>query len=51
MNGMYRYKILIKCRADMAFRKLLKEVSEEFSKEKENRKTELSIDINPGTIQ
>ena len=51
MNGMYRYKILIKCRADMNFRALLKETASDFSKDKENRNTELSIDINPSVIQ
>lgn len=51
MNGLYRYKILVKCRADMEMRRLLKDVSMEFYGTKENKKAQLSIDINPGSIQ
>ncbi len=51
MNGLYRYKMLIKCKADKALRELLREVLQKFYQEKEHKSIIVSTDINPANIQ
>lgn len=51
MNGMYRYKLLIKCKADKKMRLVLREVLQKFYEDKKHKDIILSTDINPGNIQ
>ena len=51
MNGMYRYKLLIKCKADKKMREILREVLQKFYEDKKHKDIILSSDINPGNIQ
>lgn len=46
VSGKYRYKIIIKCRNNKKFRKLLVETTAEFNDVKENKNTSVYIDIN-----
>ncbi len=46
VSGKYRYKIIIKCRNNKKFRKLLVETTMEFNSVKENKDTTAYIDMN-----
>ncbi len=51
MNGMYRYKMLVKCKADKKMRVILREVLQKFYEDKKHKDIILSTDINPSNIQ
>ena len=46
ISNKYRYKLIIKCRNDKRFRKLLNEVIKEFNSNKENKNVTAYIDMN-----
>lgn len=50
INNKYRYKLLLKCRNDKAFRELIINITDEYYKDRANKGTYLTIDFNPEII-
>ena len=50
VNGKYRYKLVIKCRANRSFRQLIAAVLEDFGRQKEFAGVNVFTDCNPDTI-
>ncbi len=50
INNKYRYKLILKCRNDKAFRELITNITDEYYKDRENKGIYLTIDFNPEII-
>lgn len=50
LNGKYRYRIIIKCRNNDSFRRMISDLLILFSRNKENRDISVTIDMNPESL-
>lgn len=50
VNNKYRYRLIIKCRANARFRRLIREVLDDTRKLREFRNTAVYVDINPANM-